>query len=87
MDRDTDTRERPGGAPAGRRAPGEIDRLLVRLRRLVQTQERRRLQGAGDAEMAACSAEIRRLQERLADAVRRQLATRDERSAPPRRDR
>jgi hypothetical protein len=45
----------------------------------VQTRERRRLQGAGDAEMAASGAEIQRLQERLADAVRRQLATRDQR--------
>lgn len=86
MDHDTGTIGWRGGGPTGGRANGEIDRLLARIRRLVQTREARRLEGAGDAEMAASSAEIRRLQARLADAVRRQLATGDERPAPNRAD-
>jgi hypothetical protein len=87
MDHDTGTIGRRDGGPTGGRANREIDRLLARIRRLVQTREARRLEGAGDAEIASSSAEIRRLQARLADAVRRQLATGDERPAPRGADR
>jgi hypothetical protein len=81
---------RAGGAANGRSAArahapsDEIEGLLGRIRDLVQARERLRAQGAGDAEVAGCSAAIARLQERLAGAVRRRLATEDARAAPGR---
>jgi hypothetical protein len=81
------TGRRRGGGSGGGFAQGEIDRLLERIRRLVRTREGRRREGAGAAEIAARGEEIRRLQARLADAVRRQLAAGDERPAPRRADR
>jgi hypothetical protein len=74
MHHDTDTMQRRRGAAARPSAHGEIERLLTRIRQLVRTRDGRRLEGAGDAEIASTTAEIGRLQARLADAVRRQLA-------------
>jgi hypothetical protein len=52
----------------------EIDELLARIRELVTMRERLRAERAGERRIAARSAEIERLQHRLAEAVRRSLA-------------
>jgi hypothetical protein len=52
-----------------------VDGLLHRIRGLVQARERLPESGAPDAEVAAWRAEIARLQGRLAEVVRRRLAS------------
>jgi hypothetical protein len=55
-------------------APDEIDQLLRRIRGLVQERRVLRERGAGDRVLEEHSAEIARLQWRLAQTVRRRLS-------------
>ncbi len=50
-----------------------IDELILHIRRLVRARERLREAGASPRELDLQSAEISRLQSRLADQVRRAL--------------
>jgi hypothetical protein len=73
---------RPGGGAHPRAAarahraarPDDVDGLLGRIRELVRARDRLRHERPQDARIAARSAEIERLQQRLAEAVRHELA-------------
>jgi hypothetical protein len=61
----------------GRRAAkgDEVDGLLGRIRELVRPRDRLRRERPGDVRIAGRSAEIERLKQQLAEAVRRELAS------------
>jgi hypothetical protein len=63
--------EIPG--PRGSSTVPEIDDLVLRIRGLVRAHERLRQRGMSDEVLAEHSAEIDRLQERLAEQVRLSL--------------
>jgi hypothetical protein len=51
----------------------EVDRLIATIRDLVRVRERLRRAGATEPELDERSADIRRLQDRLADRVRQAM--------------
>jgi hypothetical protein len=51
----------------------ELDHLIRRIKGLVDVRERLRRAGASEQELARQTADIHRLQERLAERVRRSL--------------
>jgi len=59
----------------------EIETTLLRIRGLVRVRELLRERGASDAEIEQHSAEIKRLQWRLAEMVRRSVTVQHDQAA------